>query len=124
MTTEADITKKAIAALKKMQRTRTIKILGHSGQEAGISDILACVCGRFLAIEMKQPNFKHKVSALQALFLDDIEAAGGYAAVCSSVEEVERAACKAWICHKSDWRNEADERAFPNRDRNYAKKYQ
>lgn len=52
---------------------------------AGVSDILACVKGRFVAIEVKADT---KATALQELFINNIKKAGGIGAVCYNVEDV------------------------------------
>jgi hypothetical protein len=59
---------------------------GDPYQESGISDILGCYRGRFVAIEVKRPG--GKVSPLQQRFLEDVEKAGGYAIVAESVGDV------------------------------------
>ena len=74
---ESDITKKALDAMMEAAdrlggRARFIKVVAGDGNEAGVSDILGCVRGRFVAVEMKRPGYPHKLSALQALYLDDV----------------------------------------------------
>lgn len=62
----------------------------HGGsiyQSAGISDILACINGRFVAIEVKKPD-GGELSALQKLKLKQIEKSGGIGIVARSVQEV------------------------------------
>jgi hypothetical protein len=68
---------------------RAFKIQGSesSFQEIGIPDILACYQGAFLGLEVKQPG--EKPSAAQRHVLREIEAAGGVAAVVTSVEEAD-----------------------------------
>lgn len=66
-----------------------IKIHGSAYMPAGTPDILACVNGRFVGIEVKKPN-GGVVSALQKLKIKQIKNAGGVALVATSVEEVER----------------------------------
>lgn len=53
----------------------------------GVPDILACVKGRFVAIEVKRP--KQKPRPTQLAWLDAIERAGGVAFWATSVEEVQ-----------------------------------
>lgn len=119
MKTEAELTKSALKVIKKSGRG--MKIVGGAAQEAGISDILACVSGRFLAIETKRPGFPHKLTALQCRYLDDIEKANGYAAVCTCDEEVMIAVRQAVRGSFSKWRNATDERAFPKRNRDFGR---
>lgn len=64
-----------------------LKVHGSMYQPAGTPDILACVNGRFVAIEVKRPS-GGRVSALQKSKLKQIEAAGGVAIVARSVEDV------------------------------------
>ncbi len=63
-----------------LPRSKWIKIHGHEGQESGISDLLGCVEGRFVAVEMKMRGHDGP-SPLQRLFTRDIERAGGVALV-------------------------------------------
>jgi hypothetical protein len=55
-------------------------------QEVGIPDLLVCYRGRFVGLEVKQPG--EKPSAKQKQILGEIEAAGGYCRVVSTVGEV------------------------------------
>ena len=57
--------------------------------KSGIPDINAVICGEFWAFEVKRP-FLGVVSPLQRQMMDNINAAGGHAAVVSYVEEVEQ----------------------------------
>lgn len=66
-----------------------VKIHGSAYIPAGTPDILACVNGRFVGIEVKKPN-GGVVSALQKLKIKQIKNAGGVALVATSVEEVEQ----------------------------------
>lgn len=54
----------------------------------GISDVICCVNGRFVAIELKAD--KGKPSAHQLLFLKDIQANGGIGGVCYTLGEVKQ----------------------------------
>lgn len=56
--------------------------------KAGTPDILACVKGHFVAIEVKRPG--GVVSKLQELNIKQINDTGGYALVAYSVEDVKR----------------------------------
>jgi hypothetical protein len=68
---------------------RAFKIQASEGsfQEIGIPDILACFQGAFLGLEVKQAG--EKPSAIQRQVLKEIEAAGGIAAVVTSVDETD-----------------------------------
>lgn len=63
-----------------------IKIAGGPYQRPGIADLLVCMNGKFIAIEVKKPG--GKLSPLQEQFLQDVRAAGGSAFVAHSVEDV------------------------------------
>lgn len=56
-----------------------VKYHGNAYSTNGTPDILSCVNGFFLAIEVKAPN--GKASALQLAKIDDIRRAGGFAFV-------------------------------------------
>lgn len=65
-----------------------MKVHGSMYQKAGVPDIIACVDGVFVGIEIKRPG--GKVSALQQFQIDEINRNGGYAFVAYSVEDVRR----------------------------------
>ena len=54
-----------------------VKIWGGGFQRVGIPDILACIKGVFVAVELKSP--RGKPSALQTLNIDNIRESGGMA---------------------------------------------
>lgn len=62
-----------------------IKTHGNMFSKAGTPDVVACVNGSFVAIEVKQPG--GRVSALQAAHIELIKQAGGHAFVAYSLEE-------------------------------------
>jgi hypothetical protein len=59
---------------------------GDPYQENGISDILGCYHGYFVAIEVKQPG--EEATPLQKLFLREVGDVGGFTCVAESVEDV------------------------------------
>lgn len=63
-----------------------IKVI--SANRNGCPDILACLDGQFIAIEVKRPG-SGRVSVLQRIQIDRINAAGGIAMVATSWEDVE-----------------------------------
>lgn len=71
-----------------------IKIHGGPYQHAGLSDLIGCVDGRFIVIEVKLPGKLRKVTELQQHFIDSITAAGGLAfatdGVISAVKRVKK----------------------------------
>ncbi|ADV45492.1 VRR-NUC domain-containing protein [Nitratifractor salsuginis] len=66
-----------------------------TGNRAGIPDILACVNGRFVAIEVKVPG--KEATKLQDLHLQRIKEAGGVAFVAHGADEVREALMKAGL---------------------------
>jgi hypothetical protein len=57
-----------------------------SHQEVGIPDLLCCVAGRFVGIEVKQPG--EQLRPAQRVRLREIYDAGGFAAVVETVGQV------------------------------------
>ncbi len=62
-----------------------VKIHGGPFQEAGISDIIGCYRGRFIAIEAKMPD--GKATPLQLAFIKAVTDNKGRGGVAFSVEE-------------------------------------
>lgn len=83
---ESRLTKKILTALREIPASWWVKIPGGAFL-SGIPDILGCVRGHFYALEVKSPETGHGVTALQALTIDAINAAGGTARVVRSVTE-------------------------------------
>lgn len=63
-----------------------MKVHGDLFQKSGIPDILACINGKFVGIEVKRPG--GRLSELQKYNIEKIQAAGGVAFVATSVDEV------------------------------------
>lgn len=77
-------------------RLVTIKYHGSAVSEAGVSDLLCCLDGVFIAVEAKAPEsyggsveraLAEGPSLKQRAFLARIERAGGVPAVCATVEQ-------------------------------------
>ena len=67
------------------------KTHGSAYQRTGIPDItLVGMNGRFIGLEVKRPRLG-RLTAIQALTLNAINKAGGYAAVVTSLEEAQAA---------------------------------
>lgn len=64
-----------------------LKIHGSAQQGAGISDIIGCIHGRFVAFEVKRADGTHGISPRQEYFLEKVVSAGGLAAVITSPDE-------------------------------------
>jgi hypothetical protein len=56
---------------------------------SGVSDVVGCYNGRFVALEFKAPNSSYKATPSQLKFLDDVEAERGLGMVIDSLEAVE-----------------------------------
>ena len=82
---EQDIQKKIINYLEDIG-AYVVKVV--SATKAGVPDLLVCYEGKFIAIEVKTPETRSNVSALQSYNLSKIENAGGYSLVAWSVEQV------------------------------------
>lgn len=63
-----------------------MKVHGDMFQKSGVPDIIACVNGKFVGIEVKRPG--GRVSELQKYHIEKIRAAGGVAFVATSIEDV------------------------------------
>ena len=59
---------------------------GNSHLNRGVADILACINGKFIAIEVKTP--KGKIRANQLVHKELVNKAGGYSIIARSVEDV------------------------------------
>lgn len=82
---------KLVARIKDLiadHEGRCFKIHGNDDgfQEIGIPDLLVCLAGRFVGIEVKQPG--EGLRPRQRKVLNEIFAAGGVAAVCETVGQV------------------------------------
>lgn len=67
--------------LKTLPNQWNFKVFGNAFQESGIPDIVGCINGRFIGLEIK--SSRGKASDLQLYKIDLINKAGGYAAVVS-----------------------------------------
>lgn len=63
-----------------------MKVHGDMFQKAGVPDIIACINGKFVGIEVKRPG--GRVSELQKHQIEQIQKSGGVAFVAYSLEEV------------------------------------
>lgn len=86
---ERALTDRIVKALRKAHGSRAwiMKVHGSGWQTAGIPDLLVCLDGRFIALEIKLPGGSHGVTPLQVVRLDQIRIAGGVAKVVRSVED-------------------------------------
>lgn len=83
---ETNFRKRFVPKLKQIPRTMVISIQQLS--LVGTPDLLLCVNGRFVAIELKA-SATSKISPLQKRNLDLITEAGGYGFICYPENEAE-----------------------------------
>ena len=69
---------RVLKELRSLPNVAVVKVI--QATESGVSDILCCANGRFIALELKAD--KGKPTALQLLFIDKVIKAGGIARVC------------------------------------------
>lgn len=86
MSERSQVTDKIIKWAEKTPGIYAVKVHCDQMQGAGIPDILACVNGKFVAVEAKRPS-GGRLSKLQEHELKKIVKAGGVGAVCRSLEE-------------------------------------
>lgn len=84
--TEQAIQRNIIKFLEKDKGAYVVKIV--SATKAGVPDILCCIQGTFIGIEVKTPKTKNNTSALQDYNLDLIKAKGGLSMVAWDVPMV------------------------------------
>lgn len=67
-----------------------LKIYGNAVQSGGIPDLLICYKGKFIAIELKDPDEKNKYgeTGRQKLHLKRILKCGGIGATVDSMEQI------------------------------------
>lgn len=64
--------------------------IGSAYGRRGVSDMLVCHKGLFVAIEVKAPGKLSTVTPLQSLYLEGVRAAGGVALLVDDVESVKK----------------------------------
>lgn len=95
---ELNLQRKFLYALRSLPNCKVIKTVGGPYQERGVSDLLLCWHGRYVAIELKEPgrfedgyclaeHFKPTSSTetAQQQFLLQVLAAGGEGFFCSDL---------------------------------------
>lgn len=79
--------KEILAYLKNLDGCFAWKEHGGMYGTAGLPDIIVCLQGRFIGIEVKKPG--GKLTKLQEITIRDIERAGGIMVVAHSLCEVQ-----------------------------------
>lgn len=100
MAEEKQFEKKVREFLKTLPIQWHFKVFGNAFQESGIPDLLGCINGRLVGLEVKSSS--GKPSELQLYKIDLINKAGGYATVVSpkNWEEVKKELIKI---SKGEW---------------------
>jgi hypothetical protein len=85
---EADLVRNILKALRTRYPTGVFYKI-HTGpyQERGVPDILGCVDGTFVGIEVKTPYNRKGTTRYQEVQLDRIHRAGGVSGVATSIKE-------------------------------------
>lgn len=86
--TEQQIQKKITSYLEQ-EGYYVVKVI--SASKAGVPDVLACIEGKFVGIEVKKPTTLNTVSKLQEYNLERITESGGISMVACEVEQVKSA---------------------------------
>lgn len=63
------------------------KMHGSEYMESGIPDLIGCIEGKFVAIEVKHPDTSHDVTPIQQARMDRIHEAGAIVLVAEDSEE-------------------------------------
>ena len=72
--------------LRKLPKSHWVKMHGNQFSGRGHPDIMGCLCGVFVGIEVKRPGFN--ATPIQQLNIDKINAAGGVAGVVHDIHEL------------------------------------
>ncbi len=86
---ESDVTKRILKYMKTLPHCFCWKEHGGIYGTSGIPDIIACIHGRFIALEVKTQ--KGKTTPLQEAAIRKIRSSGGFAFVVRSVDEAKNA---------------------------------
>ncbi len=76
-----------VAILEAYPRAYVRKIHGNAFQVAGLPDLICCIEGHFIGLEVKIPRRKNKATPVQLLEIEKIRKAGGEAGVITSPPE-------------------------------------
>lgn len=83
---EKDIQRQILRWLNSQRGIYAFKVAQGMYSQIGISDIIACVNGKFVAFEIKRPGAK--ATKLQKYFLYRINECGGHGYIVYSLDEV------------------------------------
>lgn len=88
---ERDLTNKIMAYLKTIEKSHYgifTKIAGSASQRGGVSDIIGCYRGYFVAIEVKRNSDTYDTTKRQKAFIERVNRSGGYAITAESLSDV------------------------------------
>lgn len=88
---ERDLTDKIMAYLKTIEKKHEgifTKIAGSASQRGGVSDIIGCYRGYFVAIEVKRNSDTYDTTKRQKAYLDRVNRSGGYGIMAESLNDV------------------------------------
>ena len=83
---ERDIQRKILAYIKTLPCCHCFKVAQGAYSVIGVSDIICCCNGKFVALEVKTP--KGKPTKLQLKFLERITNTGGIASIVRNIDDV------------------------------------
>lgn len=87
---ESALQKECLRWAKSLPKSWALKVVGSGVQSSGVPDIIMCIKGYFIAIELKRPDGKGKLSDIQKAQMERIRKAGGRAVMVSSFEEFKK----------------------------------
>lgn len=87
---EKNLQNKVIEHIKTTYKKEAwfLNTVGSASQRSGIPDILACVNGKFIGIELKREDGSGRPSPQQEIEVKKINQAGGYAIISSDYNEI------------------------------------
>lgn len=93
---ESDLVRRIVTELQdRWPLSWWMKVHGSPYQPAGTGDIIGCIRGRFVSLEVKVPGKEDTLTKRQRHHLELIRRAQGHSAMVTSVEEALRVAAEA-----------------------------
>ena len=83
---EGELQKECLRWVKSLPEVWVLKVVGSAVQASGVPDIIMCINGHFVAVELKRPDGKGRVSDVQIAQIERIRRAGGTAVVVNSFD--------------------------------------
>lgn len=83
---ESTLARNALKYLNSLPRSLFFKYHGNPMARAGVSDLIGCLGGRFVAIELKIGN--NKLTPIQQHFLTQMALAGAVAGVAYDLDDI------------------------------------